>query len=260
MREDEDQVRHYVPLLRRIIILAAVLIAVPVVLWTITAFVRAYVGPPKIPSFRQLATVAKEDVSGKTSPEVGAITQSDAAQQTKVADVASAPATTADARPAATDARDIAAPAGALPGGDRSPDMGAGMTTGATKMTDAAASVAPPALPPPVIPAAPTTVEASATPVSQSVAADVWPPAPPQITGTIEPPAETLPAAAPLPGPIPLPRRRPSELAMLPITAANVPMPRARPDNAVSAPTTETSSAGPLDFLQNIFHQSGNSE
>ena len=39
MREDDD-FRHYVPLLRRIIILVAVIIAVPVILWTITVFVR----------------------------------------------------------------------------------------------------------------------------------------------------------------------------------------------------------------------------
>ena len=44
MREDDDEFRHYVPLLRRIIILVAVITAVPVVLWTITAFVRTYVG------------------------------------------------------------------------------------------------------------------------------------------------------------------------------------------------------------------------
>ncbi len=49
MREDDDEFRHYVPLLRRIIILVAVITAVPVVLWTITAFVRTYVGPPKDP-------------------------------------------------------------------------------------------------------------------------------------------------------------------------------------------------------------------
>ena len=56
MREDDDQFRYYVPLLRRIIILVAVIIAVPVILWTITAFVRTYVGPPHIPTFHQLAS------------------------------------------------------------------------------------------------------------------------------------------------------------------------------------------------------------
>ena len=58
MREDDDEFRHYVPLLRRIIILVAVITAVPVVLWTITAFVRTYVGPPQIPTFHQLASIS----------------------------------------------------------------------------------------------------------------------------------------------------------------------------------------------------------
>jgi len=57
MREDDD-FRHYVPLLRRIIILVAVIIAVPVILWTITVFVRTYVGPPRMPTFHQLASTA----------------------------------------------------------------------------------------------------------------------------------------------------------------------------------------------------------
>ena len=57
MREDDD-LRHYVPLLRRIIILVAVIIAVPVILWTITVFVRTYVGPPRMPTFHQLASTA----------------------------------------------------------------------------------------------------------------------------------------------------------------------------------------------------------
>src|ERR1700752_5286618 len=63
MREyDDDQIRLYTPILQRIIILVAVIIAVPVVLWTITGFVRAYVAPPQIPTFRPLA------LAGSTVP------------------------------------------------------------------------------------------------------------------------------------------------------------------------------------------------
>ena len=62
--------RHYVPLLRRIIILVAVITAVPVVLWTITAFVRTYVGPPKIPTFHQLASTASINApAGTATPD-----------------------------------------------------------------------------------------------------------------------------------------------------------------------------------------------
>jgi len=55
MREYDENIRLYTPMLQRIIILVAVIIAVPVVLWTITAFVRTYVGPPQLPTFRPLA-------------------------------------------------------------------------------------------------------------------------------------------------------------------------------------------------------------
>ena len=56
MREyDDDNIRLYTPVLQRIIILVAVIIAVPVVMWTITAFVRTYVAPPKVPIFQPLS-------------------------------------------------------------------------------------------------------------------------------------------------------------------------------------------------------------
>src|ERR1700761_5358089 len=55
MREDEDQFRQYMPVLRRLIILVAVITAIPVAMWTITAVVRTYVGPPKLPTFRPMA-------------------------------------------------------------------------------------------------------------------------------------------------------------------------------------------------------------
>ncbi len=52
--DDDDNIRLYTPVLQRIIILVAVIIAVPVVMWTITAFVRTYVAPPKVPTFQHL--------------------------------------------------------------------------------------------------------------------------------------------------------------------------------------------------------------
>ncbi|MGC1446766.1 MAG: hypothetical protein WA837_14970, partial [Xanthobacteraceae bacterium] len=55
MREHDEHIRLYTPILQRIIVLVAVIIAVPVVLWTITAFVRAYIGPPQLPTFRPMA-------------------------------------------------------------------------------------------------------------------------------------------------------------------------------------------------------------
>jgi hypothetical protein len=74
MREDDEEFRHYVPLLRRIIILVAVITAVPVILWTITAFVRTYVGPPKIPTFHQLAATAS--INAPSDATAGGVEQS----------------------------------------------------------------------------------------------------------------------------------------------------------------------------------------
>ena len=77
-----------------------------------------------------------------------------------------------------------------------------------------------------------------------------WPPAPqpsaaqpsPQRSNRAEQTAaadvsspDALPAGQPLTGRIPLPRRRPNELAMVQITAENVPMPRPRPGVVDSA-------------------------
>ena len=51
---DDDNIRLYTPVLQRVIILLAVIIAVPVVMWTITTFVRTYVAPPKAPTFQRM--------------------------------------------------------------------------------------------------------------------------------------------------------------------------------------------------------------
>ena len=95
MREDDEEFRHYVPLLRRIIILVAVITAVPVVLWTITAFVRTYVGPPKIPTFHQLASTASINAPAGTATPDGTA-QLQAAMQAKLTNQSAA--TAGDAR------------------------------------------------------------------------------------------------------------------------------------------------------------------
>src|SRR5579862_9570768 len=60
MREydDDDNIKHYAPVLRRIIILVAVITAVPVMLWTITAFMHTYIAQPTISPPRPLAATA----------------------------------------------------------------------------------------------------------------------------------------------------------------------------------------------------------
>ncbi len=56
--DDFDESRRIAPVWRRIMILLAVIAAVPVVLWSITAFVRAYVAPPAVPTFRPITATA----------------------------------------------------------------------------------------------------------------------------------------------------------------------------------------------------------
>src|SRR5215472_15181773 len=58
MREYDDyndeNIRLYTPVLQRVIILAAVVIAVPVMMWTVTTFIRSYVARPQVPTFQHL--------------------------------------------------------------------------------------------------------------------------------------------------------------------------------------------------------------
>ena len=93
MREydDDSNIQHYAPVLRRIIILVAVITAVPVMLWTITAFMHTYIAQPTIPSPRPLATAT----AAPASPAADTATANPAAP-------AAAPSQPA---PAVTDAR-----------------------------------------------------------------------------------------------------------------------------------------------------------
>jgi hypothetical protein len=53
--DDVDEFRHFVRLFSRIIILFAVVVAIPVILLTITAFIRS---PPKVTNFQNLLATA----------------------------------------------------------------------------------------------------------------------------------------------------------------------------------------------------------
>jgi len=229
MREDDEEFRHYVPLLRRIVILVAVITAVPVVLWTITAFVRTYVAPPKLPSFRPMtatASIAAPPVPDHNS-KLGAAPQA-------------APAPTVEASAAATDTRD-----------------GSPAAKGAL-LTEPPADASPGALPPRVA----TLTTAVPAPADAAPKADTMTPmtfdAPPQNSAAVaaqqpaapnDAAADALPAAAPLSGPVPLPRRKPHNLA---VADLGVPMPRPRPGGEGAS----DSPASPLEWIRGIFQQS----
>ncbi|HUZ33384.1 MAG TPA: hypothetical protein VMV19_14965 [Xanthobacteraceae bacterium] len=295
MRGDED-IGHYLPLLRRIIILVAVITAIPVVLWTITAFVRAYVDPPKMPTFHQLASKASinEPASTGTNQETTDRMMAAAAQQAKLADPSTATDTHGDAAapkgPLLAE-RTSEAPMNAPPPNPPAPPPTAPIATVAPAVAPAAVALPAPA--------------SSPGPVAAAKPADPWPPMPgsaktaelpmppaaampatadtnapnrqvanaqPDIAS--QPAADEMPAAAPLAGPIPLPKRRPRVLAeaqaeLTPPTsepatrteaptrmasAGPIPMPRPRPDGAPASTTpADSSSGGPLDFITNIF-------
>jgi hypothetical protein len=133
MREDDDNFRHYVPLLRRIIILVAVIIAVPVILWTITVFVRTYMGPPRMPTFHQLASTAS--INAPTASEGSeAAAQSSQAAADGSGPVVEAGATVADARDGATAKRSMLGDrlADSDVGAPRAGDPGSGASGAAT--------------------------------------------------------------------------------------------------------------------------------
>jgi hypothetical protein len=230
MREDEDQFRYYVPLLRRIIILVAVITAIPVILWTITAFVRTYVAPPKVPTFRPMTATASiavppvPDTIGKP-PAQGAMAQP--------------PSAMPEARAAANDARDTAPGAKGALLADRMADVtGNAGAPRVAELTPAAPADATPRAADGVTPGAPN----ASAPGGPAMSAQM--PTPPMDAA-----ADTLPAAAPLSGPVPLPRHRPRNLD---VAQLNVPVPRPRPGPAGEG-GSDTSGANPLEWIRSIF-------
>jgi hypothetical protein len=203
MRDVDEHIQLYVPLLRRIVVLVAVIIAVPVVLWTITAFVRTYVAPPKVPTFRSLAGQTFTEAAQNAAAQPGS-PRSLAPAQPKAAD----PAPIVEARATTSDTSSDA-PRGAYPGGSPAP------------VAPSAATAAPPAGTP-AMPAAARTAALTATPTM---------PATPSSS------EDDLPSAGPITGRVPLPPQRPRLFAMAPTTTlaqtSGIPVPRDRP---VSAP------------------------
>jgi len=286
MHEDDEEFGNFLPLLRRIIVLVAVITAVPVILWTITAFVRAYVGPAKVPTFHQLAATASINVPTST-------------ERMKPAGDRPAPTTeriklpnTAPAAAEATATPNDQHDASAAPKGDRTPEiestaaipsmekMPPADKTASAPVTVLAAPKGADVFPPqvPSLAATESKQPSAAVPVTpQPVAAPPPIPAPQQVAAA-EQAADVLPAAAPLSGPIPLPRHRPHQFdAARSADAApsNVPQPRHRPhdidtvhvaDSAPSAvptprPRPDNASGtapsddgnGPLGFFYNLF-------
>jgi hypothetical protein len=263
--EDDENIRLYAPVLQRVIILAAVIIAVPVMMWTITTFIRSYMERPKAPTFQHLTLTEPSQSSPPASPLSASVPPPQSATQPDsapiLADAARAssdgPGSYADANQGSLKAP-LAPPVG---------DAGAGPGP-----SSAAATPVPPPNPSvagsPAAPASPAGAAprlaanaSTGTPASPTDRGLAWPNAntgnAPSFGGSPPPAtAETasaeLPTAEPIKGHIPLPRHRPdlTMAAMGPSVAAtgaataaatgsiapagHVPLPRLRPADATA--------------------------
>ena len=234
MREyDDDNISHYAPVLRRIIILVAVITAVPVMLWTITAFMHTYIAQPTIPSPQPLAAASAS--AAPVSP----------AADTAAANPPAPAAAPSQPTPAATDAR--ATDDGR---GDRMRDSAG--TTAAPNVQVAALQPTPSGAP--AAAPAPTAVTVQAAPASTpSVFPDPPSVAPPQLAApdsANDAAADALPPPDPITGPIPLPRHRPNVIAL---ADTAIPLPRARPSDAPEPPSP-TPDAPPSGYDPGIGH------
>jgi hypothetical protein len=223
MREYDDNVQHYAPVLRRIIILVAVITAVPVVMWTITAFMRTYIAQPTIPEPRPLAAAT----ATATPPvETATITPAAAAPAQPAPAIVEARATATDARSSDTDAK-----------ADRMRDGAANAAP--TDVKPVASAMVQPTVAPAVAAPPPAVVSVLAAPAGS--APDAFPNPAPMLAAQAAPaPAATddaLPPSDPITGPVPLPRHRPSVFAS---AEPGVPLPRARPGDAPEPSSTMT--------------------
>jgi hypothetical protein len=247
----DDHIRLYAPVLQRVIILTAVIVAVPVVMWTVTTFVRGYIGRPKVPVIAHVAapqTPAQPPLSAQTPLDTSA-----AAGQPGDA-AAAIPNNTPNNLSVATETALAAPPASSSPPPaiqPNAPAAGVAVDAGAAAVsTDAnpisaptVTSSVPPngaAVSPPPSSAIPTRASDSTVVAAAPTGADrglAWPnpnstsppnfgtapagfaavtPAPAAMPA---PPrsaaAEIMPAGEPIHGPVPLPRHRPGIFVMV---------------------------------------------
>ena len=233
MRFDDDNSQSFGLVLRRIAILAVIITAVPVMLWSITAFMRTFVAQPVIPSPRPLAPA---DTANAAPAPAAASSVSTPAN----APVVEARATATDARGSDADGKN-----------DQLSDSAAPAPTTTASLAPAPAAPAP-AAPAQNAPPAPQVVDQDAA----SSANSPWPDPAQAIGGqqsqsaiSTDDSADTLPASPPLTGPIPLPPHRPKVLAL---ADGPIPLPRIRPADADATPDPPPDNG---NFFTHLFGQ-----
>jgi hypothetical protein len=265
--DDDENIRLYTPVLQRVIILAAVIIAVPVMMWTITTFVRSYVARPKAPALEHVASTNMPAripaiSPAQPSPAPSPADQS-AAQRVEGASASDPPSRAAETRngvPNLASPPDASAPpaAGSSPSGASLQAMPApssaitatAITTGDISTGSSTAASAPSAPRLPLAPRSNDNVASTGAPNSSDRGL-AWPnpntTSPPDFAAPRLPPppapartaaAEVLPAGEPIRGPIPLPRQRPGIFAMAAAASGPVPLPRVRPIDAPAQAAT----------------------
>lgn len=234
MRDDEDNIRQYLPVLRRIIILVAVLTAIPVVMWTATAFVRSHVSAPRPPALQPMA-IAPSSAPADTT--VVAASDQPPTQSANTAQATQPKVSAYAAVPAPADAT----PTGATPT-FKTASVGAPSNAAQDDATPPVAGSADAAAPPADPAALNNGAQIAARPQDSA-----WP-APPAAAADGTPPGD------PIAGPVPLPRKRPTSFAM----AGNVPLPEPRPEVSGGGTTESTPTA--VDWLKKVFHSSAPSQ
>jgi hypothetical protein len=272
----DDNIRLHTPILQRVLILAAVIIAVPVVMWTITAFVRSYVARPKAPVPQQVAST-ESPAAARLGSQVP-LTAAPAANQP--APNLPAPPPRADTPvPVPSVDASLAVPpvTGKIPqppgvqsisSQQPSPPPAPAGRPGTAGIDTTASSPAPtgPIAAAPTVPAAGPALRTADNAPTAAARGDrdlAWPnpnsTSPPGFGSAVAPAAPAAPAAPrtaaietlapsePIHGPIPLPRHRPAGAAMASsgpasgTSAGPVPLPRGRPSGApaeASSPLT----------------------
>lgn len=234
MREDYDEIGHYVRSLSRILLLIAVIIAVPLILSTITAFVR---NQSNVSTFHDLLATASVNALGRTTIAEPTKEQS-TPRQAKWADPQEAKtaerAASAlpvdyppDAPPSARSVAQIA---------DTSSPLAATSNSGTPTVAKGADGLSPPL----------AADDGAASERTDAVA-------PMKPVGTTKAEADGLSASAPLSEPIRLPRPRPHDggtVRKADTTLSRLPMPRRRPLGGGFGAQQETTTNNPTVPLQ----------
>ena len=221
MREDDGEIGHYVRLWSRIVILCAVIISVPVILWTITAFVRTQ------PKLSTLLATASINAPGRT-------TIAEPTQQLSIPPQAKL----ADQQEAGTPERAALEEPLVHP-----PDPSPSAPSVSQMANTSSASSAMPMVAEGAHGMQPPLPANDGAAVGRGDAV-----APMEPALATEGEADALSGSAPLPGPIRLPRPRPHDAGTVRTadpTLSRVPMPRPRPTVGGSGAQQETATNNP---------------